>query len=220
MSLKSFIKQTAGSVAEKTTGAVAKTTGAITKTVSDAAETTSNAVTKTAVDLKKKASGTVGDIGMKLARKAIMNDKKTEQANAAVAALEAAGIKSAGKDMSVEDAARLAGTLTGHRFAVEAAITAGKTAKDAVNTAGVLGKRGIFSGKSIFSQVREDGMVTQDMLDAVLCDNKEKLAQAYREAIRAEALGKPLPYLSEEEIEAAFSLRKNIAKSLTRQFFS
>ncbi len=194
MSIKSFITQ-------KTSGVVSKASGALGNATS--------AVSETAITA-----------GKKLACKAIMNDKKTAQATAAAAALEAAGFKTAGQNMSVEDAARLAGTLTGHGFAVEAAITAGKTAKDAVDTASVLGKKGIFDSKSIFAQVRENGQVTQDMLDAVLCDNKEKLAQAYREAIRAEALGKPLPYLSKDEVDSALSLRKSLTKSVTRKFFS
>lgn len=194
MSIKSFVAQKTSSVVSKASGVL----GSATSAVSDTAIAT----------------------GKKLARKAIMNDKKTAQANAAAAALESAGFKTAGQNMSVEDAARLAGTLTGYGFALEAAITAGKTAKDAVDTASVLGKKGIFDSKSISAQVRENGQVTQDMLDAVLCDNKEKLAQAYREAIRAEALGKPLPYLSKDEVDSALSLRKSLTKSVTRKFFS
>lgn len=63
------------------------------------------------------------------------------------------------------------------------------------------------------AKLQQEGKITQDILDALVCDNKEKLEIACREAARAEAEGNPLPYLSEEEVKAALSFRKAFTKS-------
>ena len=46
---------------------------------------------------------------------------------------------------------------------------------------------------------------------------RPKLALAYREAMRAEAMGQPLKYLSEDEVEAALGFRKQITKAVTHK---
>ena len=51
----------------------------------------------------------------------------------------------------------------------------------------------------------------------MLCENKNKLALAKRDAMRAEAMGQPLKYLSEEEVEAALGFRKQITKAVTHK---
>lgn len=66
--------------------------------------------------------------------------------------------------------------------------------------------------------LRQEGKITQDILDAILCENKYKLALAYREAIRAEAMGQPLKYLYEDEVDDALGFRTRIAKALTHKF--
>lgn len=72
----------------------------------------------------------------------------------------------------------------------------------------------IFKAQKVLAKLQNGGKITQDILDAIVCDNKEKLEIACREAIRAETAGKPLRYLSEEEIKSALSLRKAITKSV------
>ena len=65
--------------------------------------------------------------------------------------------------------------------------------------------------------LRKEGKITQDILDAILCENPNKLSLAYSEAMRAEAMGQPLPYLSEEQVEAALSVKKAVAKAVLRK---
>ena len=73
----------------------------------------------------------------------------------------------------------------------------------------------VVSFQKEIKNLRKEGKITQDILDAILCENQNKLALAYREAIRAEAMGKPLKYLSEDEVEEALGFRKQITKAMT-----
>lgn len=76
----------------------------------------------------------------------------------------------------------------------------------------------VVSFQKEIKNLRAEGKITQDILDAILCENKNKLALAYREAIRAEAVGKPLKYLSEDEVDEALGFRTRITKALTHKF--
>lgn len=71
----------------------------------------------------------------------------------------------------------------------------------------------IFKSQKVLAKLQQEGKITQDILDALICDNKEKLEIACREAIKAEAEGNPLPYLSDDEVKSALSFRKALTKS-------
>lgn len=75
----------------------------------------------------------------------------------------------------------------------------------------------IYEAQKVLAKLQNGEKITQDILDAIVCDNKEKLAIACREAIRAEVSGKPLQYLFEEEVKTALSLRKAITKSVAHK---
>ena len=75
----------------------------------------------------------------------------------------------------------------------------------------------IASFQKDIQNLRKEGKITQDILDAILCENPNKLSLAYSEAMRAEAMGQPLPYLSEEQVEAALSVKKAVAKAVLRK---
>ena len=76
----------------------------------------------------------------------------------------------------------------------------------------------VVSFQKEIKNLRKEGKITQDILDAILCENQNKLALAYREAIRAEAMGKPLKYLSEDEVDEALGFRKQITKAVTQKY--
>ena len=76
----------------------------------------------------------------------------------------------------------------------------------------------VVSFQKEIKNLRKEGKITQDILDAILCENQNKLALAYREAIRAEAMGKPLKYLSEDEVDEALGFRKQITKAVTHKY--
>ena len=89
--------------------------------------------------------------------------------------------------------------------------TVEKISDDVSNTAEIV------SFQKEIKNLRKEGKITQDILDAILCENQNKLALAYREAVRAEAMGQPLKYLSEDEVNAALGFRKGITKAVTRK---
>lgn len=78
----------------------------------------------------------------------------------------------------------------------------------------------IFKSQKVLAKLQQEGKITQDILDALVCDNKEKLEIACREAMRAEAMGQPLPYLSEEEVKSALSFRKALTKSAAHKIIT
>ena len=78
----------------------------------------------------------------------------------------------------------------------------------------------IFKSQKVLAKLQQEGKITQDILDALVCDNKEKLEIACREAMRAEAMGQPLPYLSEEEVKSALSFRKAFTKSAAHKIIT
>lgn len=86
-----------------------------------------------------------------------------------------------------------------------------KISDDVSNTAEIV------SFQKEIKNLRKEGKITQDILDAILCENQNKLALAYREAVRAEAIGQPLPYLSEDDVEHALSFRKRLTKAVTHK---
>lgn len=94
---------------------------------------------------------------------------------------------------------------------VSVAKNVGKIADDVSSTAEVI------SFQKEIKNLRKEGKITQDILDAILCENKNKLALAQREAMRSEAMGQPLKYLSEEEVDAALGFRKQITKAVTHK---
>lgn len=75
----------------------------------------------------------------------------------------------------------------------------------------------IASFQKDIQNLRKEGKITQDILDAILCENPNKLSLAYSEAMRAEAMGQPLPYLSEEQVKAALSVKRTVAKAVLRK---
>ena len=103
-----------------------------------------------------------------------------------------------------------------------------KTSKKIVSVAKSVGKISgeisstaeVVSFQKEIKNLRKEGKITQDILDAILCENKNKLALAYREAMRAEAMGQPLKYLSEDEVDAALGFRKQITKAVTHKISS
>lgn len=122
-------------------------------------------------------------------------------------------LKQAGKEFSSSDVANIVdfvGLATGTSTALGVAKFAGKTFLDVNETKNILDIK--------VKTLRNEGKITQDILDAILCENKYKLALAYREAIRAEAMGQPLKYLSEDEVDDALGFRTRIAKALTHKF--
>ena len=118
-------------------------------------------------------------------------------------------LKQAGKEFSTSDFVDIAGMATGTSAVLGLTTFAGKTALDVKATSDILTEK--------VEQLRAEGKITQDILDAILCENKNKLALAYREAMRAEAMGQPLKYLSEDEAEAALGFRKQITKAVTHK---
>lgn len=76
----------------------------------------------------------------------------------------------------------------------------------------------IASFQKDIQNLRKEGKITQDILDAILCENPNKLSLAYSDAMRAEAMGRPLPYLSEEQVKTALSVKRTVAKAVLRKF--
>lgn len=76
----------------------------------------------------------------------------------------------------------------------------------------------IASFQKDIQNLRKEGKITQDILDAILCENPNKLSLAYSDAMRAEAMGQPLPYLSEEQVKTALSIKRTVAKAVLRKF--
>lgn len=93
--------------------------------------------------------------------------------------------------------------------ALNAAVLAGKVALKAKESTNIF--------TSDFERLRSEGKVTQDVLDAVLCENSQKLQAACNAVFEAEKSGKPLNYLSEDEIKSALSIRKAVIKSVVHK---
>lgn len=118
-------------------------------------------------------------------------------------------LKQAKKEFSSSDVVDIVGMATGTSAVMGATMFAGRTILDAKNTIDILSKE--------FDQLRDAGKITRDILDAVLCENKSKLLKACDEVIEAEKIGKPLKYLTEDEIKSALSIRKTITKTIVHK---
>lgn len=115
-------------------------------------------------------------------------------------------VKQAGKEISTSDVIDVVGMATGTSAILGTAQFVGKTALD------VKGTRDILTCK--VKTLREEGKITQDILDAILCENKNKLEIACDEVFEAERIGKKLKFLSKDEVDDALSLRKAITKTV------
>lgn len=118
-------------------------------------------------------------------------------------------LKQAGKEFSSSDVANIVdfvGLATGTSTALGVAKFAGKTFLDVNETKNILDIK--------VKTLRNEGKITQDILDAILCENKNKLEIACDEVFEAERIGKKLKYLSKDEVDDALSLRKTITKTV------
>ena len=118
-------------------------------------------------------------------------------------------LKQAGKEISASDVASLTdivGVTTGASMILSPTMFFGKTALDVKGTKDILG------GK--VEKLCDEGKITQDILDAILCENRKKLEIACDEVFAAEKIGKKLKFLSKDEVDDALSLRKAITKTV------
>ena len=185
--------------------------------------------------LVKKIATSVGKSAAKVvAKKAIKNISKTVESTAENLTLknanseknlpqkfetksESVGIvtktknflKQAGKEFSTSDVIDIAGMATGTSAVLGLTTFAGKTALDVKETKDILSEE--------FEFLRSEGKITQNMLDAVLCENKNKLAEACNEVLEAIKRGEEVKYLSKEEVDSALSLRKAITKAVVHK---
>lgn len=118
-------------------------------------------------------------------------------------------LKQAGKEFSTSDVIDIAGIATGTSAILGITTFAGKTALDVKETTDILSEELEF--------LRTEGKITQDMLDAILCENKNKLAEACNEVLEAIKRGEEVKYLSKEEVDSALSLRKAITKAVVHK---
>ena len=118
-------------------------------------------------------------------------------------------LKQAGKEFSTSDVIDIAGMATGTSAILGVTTFVGKTALDVKETKDILSEELEF--------LIAEGKITQDILDAILCENKEKLAQACNEVLEAIKSGEEVKYLSKEEVDSALSLRKAITKAVVHK---
>lgn len=123
-------------------------------------------------------------------------------------------VKILSDEKNIERATKFINNRTGQEFSTEDVTNIFEKMKSIDVSEIISETKEIYKAQKVLAKLQNGGKITQDILDAIVCDNKEKLAIACREAIRAEAIGKPLPYLSEEEVKSALSLRKAITKSV------
>ena len=160
------------------------------------------------MSLKSKIIGAVRKKAVKSVAKT-HNKNSGESSKGGALAKTADFLKQASKEISVSDVADIAGMATGTSATIGATMLAGQTILDAKNTTDIISKE--------FEQLRGEGKITQDILDAVLCENKSKLVKACDEVLEAEKIGKPLRYLTEDEIKSALSIRKAITKAVVHK---
>ena len=165
--------------------------------------------------VKKIAIGAGKKVSEEIAKKAVKKFCRNQQKNKNNSADEdfisstANFLKQAGKELSISDVTDVVGMATGTSAVMGATMFVGRTILDAKNTTDILSKE--------FDQLRDAGKITRDILDAVLCENKSKLLKACDEVIEAEKIGKPLKYLTEDEIKSALSIRKTITKTIVHK---
>ena len=185
--------------------------------------------------LVKKIATSVGKSAAKVvAKKAIKNISKTVESTAENLTLknanseqnlpqkfetksESVGIvtktknflKQAGKEFSTSDVIDIAGMATGTSAVLGLTTFAGKTALDVKETTDILTEK--------VEQLRAEGKITQDILDAIVCENKTKLEAACDEVFEAIKRGEEVKYLSKEEVDSALSLRKAITKAVVHK---
>lgn len=115
-------------------------------------------------------------------------------------------LKQAKKEFSSSDVVDIVGMATGTSTALGMGKFTVKTALDVRETKNLLNVK--------VETLRNEGKITQDILDAILCENKNKLEIACDEVFEAEKSGKKLKFLSKEDVDDALSLRKAITKTI------